>query len=262
MMNSLLNFARLLHRFESIGLDGLDAVALPDRIDIKYVLTAQQLYGVLPSLAGHYWVLDIDGVRLNRYQTLYFDTADFRLYLRHHAGRRTRYKVRSRQYVDTSCSFLEVKLKTNKNRTLKSRISTPEFVTRLTPETDDFMQACYPFDAQCLEPKLRNDFLRVTLVGTCLQERLTLDLGLRFGYDGCSAALPGIAVAEVKQVDLNRDSAFIRCMRAAGVHPTGFSKYCIGVSMLCRDVKHNNFKPKLRLVHKLMRGDDNGRPTH
>lgn len=45
------------------------------------------------------------------------------------------------------------------------------------------------------------------------------------------------------------------------IHPTGFSKYCIGVSLLYQNVKYNNFKPKLRLVHKLMRGDDNVQRT-
>jgi hypothetical protein len=256
------DFLHLLRRFEPISLAQMGDVALLDRTDIKYVINVGQLYCALTALTEHYWVLDVDGVRLNHYQTLYFDTADFAMYMHHHAGRRNRYKVRSRKYVDTDQSFLEVKFKTNKARTIKRRVQTPGLVTRFTPETDDFMNAHFPLDTQFLEPKLWIDFSRITLVSKYHRERLTLDLNLRFCSGGRTVALPAVAIAEVKQDNVNRNSAFVRQMRAAKVHPTGFSKYCIGVSMLYQNVKHNNFKPGLRLVNKLMRGDNNVQRTH
>ncbi len=40
------------------------------------------------------------------------------------------------------------------------------------------------------------------------------------------------------------------------VRSTGFSKYCMGVSLLYPDVKHNNFKAKQRLVARLTQGSD------
>ena len=184
------------------------------------------------------------------------------LYLHHHAGKRNRYKVRSRKYVDSQLSFLEVKRKVNKNRTIKSRIRTPGLITRFIPETSDFVAAHSPLNAHILEPKLWNDFSRITLVSKHRQERLTLDLNLQFCNDRRTVALPGIAVAEVKQDGLNHNSEFIRQMRTMNIRPTGFSKYCIGVSMLYENVKHNNFKSKLRLVNKLMRGDDYVQRTH
>jgi hypothetical protein len=260
--NTYPDFPHLLCRFEPISLAQMDDVALLDRTDIKYVLNVRQLYCALTSLTGHYRVLDIDGIRLNHYQTLYFDTADFALYMHHHAGRRNRYKVRSRKYVDTGQSFLEVKFKTNKDRTIKRRVQTPGLVTRFTPETNDFMNAHFPLDTQFLEPKLWIDFPRITLVSKHHRERLTLDLNLRFCSGGRTVALPGIAIAEVKQDNVNRNSDFIRQMRALNVHPTGFSKYCIGVSLLYQNVKHNNFKSRLRLVNKLMRGDNNVQRAH
>ena len=41
-------------------------------------------------------------------------------------------------------------------------------------------------------------------------------------------------------------------MRALPIRPTGFSKYCIGVSMLNNRLKHNRFKPQLRMVGKII----------
>jgi SPX domain protein involved in polyphosphate accumulation len=78
-------------------------------------------------------VLEINGARLHHYQTLYFDTRDFALYSQHHNGQRARYKVRVREYLDSEMAFLEVKRKTNQNRTIKSRLQTPGAV----PEIDE-----------------------------------------------------------------------------------------------------------------------------
>jgi hypothetical protein len=262
LMSPVSSWHCLVGRFEPISLAQMDEVALLDRTDTKYVMNEGQLFYALTSLTEYYRILDIDGIRLNHYRTLYFDTSAFALYLRHHAGGRHRYKVRSRKYVDTRQSFLEVKCKTEQNRTIKNRLQTSGLVTRFTPETNDFIEAYCPLTAHVLEPKLWNDFSRMTLVSKHRPERLTLDVNLQFFSDRQTAALPGIAVAEVKQDNVNRNSDFIRQMRAMNIHSTGFSKYCIGVSMLYQNVKHNNLKPKLRLVNKLMRGDDHVQRTH
>jgi hypothetical protein len=39
------------------------------------------------------------------------------------------------------------------------------------------------------------------------------------------------------------------------VHPKGFSKYCIGISLIYGNfIKHNNFLTTLRLLTKMMQG--------
>lgn len=248
------NFSRLLPQFEPISLAQMAHVALLERMDTKYVLAVAQLYKALMGLTEHYWVLDIEQVRLNHYQTLYFDTADFDLYMSHHAGRRQRYKVRSREYVNSHLSFLEIKAKTANNRTIKNRIQTPSLVTQLTSETNEFMNLYFPSDRYQLEPKLLNNFSRITLVSKQSPERLTLDLNLEFCNNQDGVTLPGVAIAEVKKAGTHHTSHFIQQMRAMNVHPTGFSKYCVGVSMLYPAIKHNKFKPKLQLVHQLMQG--------
>src|SRR5690348_11438069 len=80
------DWQRLLSRFAPIGLGQMDAVALQNRTDTKYLLSGAQLARALSALAGQYRALEIGGVRLSAYETLYFDTPDFALYLQHHAG--------------------------------------------------------------------------------------------------------------------------------------------------------------------------------
>jgi hypothetical protein len=166
---------RLLARYAPIGLDPMEAVALQNRTDVKYLLSTGQLAHALRALAEQYRVLEIDGVRLNPYQTLYFDTPDFALYLQHHAGKRNRYKVRSRRYVVTGRSFLEVKLKTNKERTVKRRIATDALTTTCTPAVAGFVAAYVRAPLAGLAPALWNEFSRVTLVSDARPERLTID---------------------------------------------------------------------------------------
>jgi len=101
----------VLQHFTPIGLAQIEDMALLHRIDTKYVLSEAQLYQALSHLASTYHVLEIEGRRQQNYQTLYFDTPGFALYLQHHNGWRSRYKVRSRVYVDSGMTFFEVKHK-------------------------------------------------------------------------------------------------------------------------------------------------------
>ena len=252
----------LLQSFDAIHLSEMGQVALLRRTDTKYLMSEEQFFRALAHLTDHYRILEIDGRRLHHYQTLYFDTQNLALYRQHHNGWRNRYKVRERAYVDSELAFLEVKHKIDANTTIKSRMQTQELSSQIARGAEPFLRTHYPYQVDELEAKLLNTFQRITLVSTHSVERLTVDVGLRFLWNGVRMSLPGIAIAEVKQDGFSLDSEFIQRMRALSVRATGFSKYCIGVSMLYPEVKHNNFKPTLRLINKLMRGDDHVQRIH
>jgi hypothetical protein len=244
---------RALARFDPISLAEMENVTLLNRTDTKYIMRVSQLHHVLERIMGQYWVLETANTRLSQYQTLYYDTPDFALYQQHHNGLRSRYKVRVRKYVDSNLAFWEVKRKTNQERTIKSRLRTPKRGANSDNEQfGEFVDAYVPLDAQELEPKLWNQFLRITLVSKRRLERLTLDLNLEFGWGDAYVALPEIAIAEVKQERSACHSDFTRQMRRLGIQPNPFSKYCAGVYMLYDNVKVNNFKARMRLVEKLM----------
>ncbi len=244
----------LLGHFAPISLGEMEAVALQNRTDTKYLLSTTQLKAALVMLSNEYRIMTIDAVRCHPYQTLYFDTPDFAFYMQHHASKGNRIKVRSRRYLVTDQAFLEVKQKTNKARTIKRRIATEAMALTYTPAVAAFASDGLSQPLPPLIPRLSNRFTRITLVSTCRPERLTIDLDLAFGADGRKIILPGIAVAEVKQAGLDRNSGFVQQLHAAGIGPTGFSKYCIGVALLYPQIKHNRFKPRLRLVQKLIGG--------
>ena len=248
---------RVADRFEPVSLAEMGRVALLKRMDTKYVMSVPQLCRALERLADRYRILEIDGTRLNRYQTLYFDTADFGLYRRHHSGGLNRYKLRYRRYVDSDLCFLEVKFKTNKRRTVKSRRRMPAVATDLAAGAGDFVRAYSPYDPADVGPTLWNSFWRMTLVSKQRVERLTIDLNLSFFHHDQTLAWPGVVIAEVKQPKFTVESDFVQMMRQQGLQPRGFGKYCMGISQLYPGlVPTNRFKPNLLLVERLMQGGE------
>jgi len=246
--------------FAPISLQEMDSVALLNRVDTKFVLSTSQLITVLDNLRFRYQILSIDHQRIHHYRTLYFDTQGFELYHDHVTGRSEIYKVRSREYLDTQLSFFEIKHKNHKRRTEKSRLPLLSHSECLDRKIDDFLHGFIPFSSHDLEPKLWNTFRRITLVSKAASERLTIDLDLCFFNEQQVLNLEGIAIAEVKQDQFSKDSAFISEMRRQGIRRTGFSKYCFGVSQLYSTVKKNSQKERALMIEKLQhRGQDHVR---
>ncbi len=240
-----------LQNFDAITLPEMGHVKLLRRYDTKYLLREDQLLQALARLTDRYRILEVEGRRLQHYQTLYFDTWDWALYRQHHDGWRDRYKVRKRAYVDSDLSFLEIKHKVDAKTTVKSRMPSQEWSAQIAPAARAFLHEHYPYQAEELSPKLGNAFQRITLVSTERIERVTIDLDLCLVCNSAQVQLDGIAVAEVKQDRFSASSEFAQQMRLEGVRATRFSKYCIGVSMLYPEVKHNCFKPQLRRIDQL-----------
>lgn len=245
--------AALADGFDPITLDEMDAVALLNRTDTKFVFSSNQLLNVLATLQKDYYILSVDGQRLNHYRTLYFDTPNFDLYNLHVNKRADRFKVRSREYIDSSLSFLEVKHRTNKGRTMKERLLTEYPLEKITPEAKEWLAGVFPFDSRVLESRIWNTFTRITLVSKHCCERVTLDVDLAFYTSEKSIHLDGIAIAEAK-MPVHQSSYFLTQMHNQHIHPQSFSKYCIGVSMLYTQVKKNALKPKLLWLGKMTGG--------
>ena len=65
----------LLSQFAPIHLSEMGRVALLKRSDTKYVIHRRDLLTVLEQITGVYRILEIEGLRLMSYRSLYFDTS-------------------------------------------------------------------------------------------------------------------------------------------------------------------------------------------
>jgi len=246
------NVLDILHQFQPITLEEMDGVKLMDRTDTKFTFNINELSDVLEQAKAFYKILNVEGNRISRYKTLYFDTQDFDLYNEHHSGKLNRYKIRHRTYVESNLGFLEVKFKNNKGRTLKTRIKEIEVPELNVGKAFDFLKKTLPFDPLTLLPKIWINYSRITLVNKTSAERLTLDLFLEFEKNGKTELMDQLVIAEVKQ-DSKVASPFISIMRNKHIRQGSISKYCFGIASSYNEVKKNNFKRKLSNVKKIIK---------
>ncbi|MGC6495234.1 MAG: polyphosphate polymerase domain-containing protein [Flavobacteriales bacterium] len=240
----------ILSHFDPITLPEMDSVSLLSRVDTKFVFGTQTLKKIIKDLKNFYFVLDVNGTRVNAYKSLYFDTEDFKFYYDHHNGKTNRIKVRIREYVDSGICYLEIKQKSNKGVTNKERVLINEFKETLSQKNKDFLYKI--LDRQYdFHKKHINKFNRITLVNKNIKERLTIDLNFNFEGNNKKGTIDNMIIAEVKQEKVNYSSAFMRLIKENGVRPFRISKYCMATASLYPNLKQNNFKPKFLHINQL-----------
>ncbi|MFL5752295.1 MAG: polyphosphate polymerase domain-containing protein [Bacteroidia bacterium] len=241
----------ILKKFDPIQLKEMNDVKLMNRTDTKFTFNLNRFEAVMEDVQKNYRILDIDGSRLCRYETLYYDTPAFHLYTQHHNAKLNRYKIRHRTYVESGLGFLEVKFKNNKGRTIKDRIKKPDVPYLWEKGDEEFLRTLLPFEPAILVPALWVNYSRLTLVSNTNAERVTIDLNLEFVRKDQSKNLNQIVIAEVKQ-EKKKPSEFMKVMKKYHIAEGSISKYCLGVVYTCDQVKKNNFKSKLlSLKHKI-----------
>ena len=178
-----LNDLAVWRRMPTLDLDRIAAVRLMNRVDTKYLVDERRCMELLELAADQYYVQIIDDCRACRYATLYYDTPQWDMYHLHHNRRLTRQKIRTRTYVETGVTYLEVKNKSNKGRTHKRRMALDRslFAAAATDTAAaDFLRREARYAPETLSPSLATRFVRVTLVNHAMTERLTIDFDLHF----------------------------------------------------------------------------------
>lgn len=250
------------------GLDTIDLAELTDRaslltrIDRKYVLPRSALDAVLADLDPGVRVLDINGVRSSAYESVYFDTPELTSFLMAAHPRRRRFKIRTRTYVDSAQSYLEVKTRGGRGLTVKDRLPYAlDDRATLTAEgrryTDTVLDEAdiTGAEGQDLVPTLTTRYLRTTLFIPESSSRATIDTGLSWATvpdrpavraDALPLRLdrPQLAIVETKSG--SRASAVDRILWAHGHRPATMSKYGTGMAALRRDLPANKWAPVLR----------------
>jgi len=243
----------LLNTMEPITLEQMSDIRLMNRLDTKYVASKEQLIALLNLVQEKYYVQETLNNRIIPYLTTYYDTNDHLMYTMHHNKRAKRKKVRVRTYVQSGDTFLEVKNKNNHGRTKKKRILVPsQDDFRNTEGAHELVQRKAGLSLDCLNAVVRNQFDRVTLVNKGKTERLTIDFNIGFHNFETERdhGTDKLVIIELKR-DGNVFSPVCNLLRDIHVHPTGFSKCCIGMALTDPSLKQNNFKPKLRNLEKI-----------
>jgi len=240
-----------LNIFDTITLGEMEQVKLMDRIETKFVFSKNQLPAVFDQIKDHYKIVSIHDNLMPAYKTVYYDTDDLFFYTEHHRKRKTRSKVRFRNYVDSNLTYLEVKHKKN-GRTDKRRIEVENEQFNLDSEAEQFLSEVNIQDEN-LKLKLTNFYNRITLVAKHSVERVTFDINIKFQNASTKSKLDEIVIAELKQPSLSRETPIYKALKNLQIKPYSLSKYCIGIIKTYgkEEVKYNRFKKKLIRLNKI-----------
>jgi len=220
---------------------------LQTRTDRKYLVEPAVFARLIDKVGAGLGVLDIDGARSFRYESVYFDTPALDSYLGAAHGRRRRFKVRTRSYLDSGDCMLEVKTRSGRGETVKARM--PYDIGRRTSLDAGALafvhaHAALPAGAS-LAPVLTTAYDRSTFVDLRTGCRLTCDAGLECSSPaGASVALPGQLLVETKSA--GGPTTADRFLWRAGVRPVAVSKFCVGMAALDPTLPANKWNRILR----------------
>ena len=242
--------SKITASFSHIKLAEMDNVKLMSRSDTKFAFKFSKLPELLNQMMPFYKVLEINGKFIHDYKSLYFDTDDRKFYLDHHNGRVNRNKVRFREYVGSDLTFLEIKRKNNKGKTIKKRMKVDSINDNLSVKQKEYIYSIIGSNI-ILNSKQWINFSRITFVHKVHKERLTIDINLNFKEKDRRGDLNQIAIGEVKQERMSRLSDFMRIAKELHILPTRISKYCMSALELNPELKQNRFKEKTLFLTKL-----------
>ena len=254
---SEIGIGSLFLEFQPITLEATNqSASMLKRLEQKYVLDIGSLKTFLANLRDKFAVLQIDGKTVFEYSSCYFDD-QLKSYYDHLQGKRLRFKIRTRCYVDSGATFFEVKLKDKRGATNKKRISVPEFAPfTLNQENKimlhEFFRQLYKKEfSHNLHPSLFVNYKRITLVSLFERERITIDFGLNFKpVVGAPTQLSDdFIIVETKSS--NGKGVGDRVLKKQGIRSIkNCSKYCIGVIFSGYVERYNSFRPVIRLANE------------
>jgi hypothetical protein len=241
--------------FNPIQLEQMNQVKLMNRTDQKFWFHLDDLQELLWAVTKDYFLLHVNGEFKIPYSTTYYDTGNNAMYISHHNGKLNRYKIRRRTYLSSGISFLEIKFKNNKGRTIKERIKSGFPQSSFSAQESEFISTLTPFSSENLEPSLTNGFSRMTLVNKNFKERCTIDLNLNYVADSDPILLDKLVILEIKREGNKLYSPLEAALKAVRIKRAGFSKYCMGRSITDPGLKRNAFKKKIRRIEKTIHQD-------
>lgn len=250
-----------LARFSDISLEETNKSAqMLKRIDNKYVVGRSALLSVLDELQEEFKILRIEHRGIFSYKSCYFDDNGL-CFKEHQQGKRQRFKVRTRLYVESDKAYFEVKLKGKRGQTDKSRQKCDQFYAyAVDDEQQEMLRKLYKESYGkefrfTMRPALHVTYNRFTLVSAQGGERVTVDFNLGFSTPCGKRAQIGndFIIIETKSADgRGRSDRVLKRNRIRQAE--GCSKYCIGMALVGEVRKYNKFRSIVKTARSRMDG--------
>ena len=221
---------------------------LQTRVDRKYLVPHTAFSELVGQFDKRLYVLEIQYLRVFNYESVYFDTPGLLSYHQHARGHRRRFKVRTRSYLDSGETVLEIKTEGGRDQTVKDRH--PYRVQdrhRLDQQARQIVSDQLPEEriARALEVSLISRYQRATLLDPETGTRMTCDVNLAFDDRSRSVAGPEDHVL-IESKTAGAAAPVDRALWRMGHRPAAVSKYCVGLALLNPHLPANRWNRSLR----------------
>lgn len=247
-MTAAATVASIFKELAPTDLEHLNSIAeLQTRTDRKYLLPVDLFASVIDQFGDRLQVLQIGGLRQFDYESVYFDTPALDAYHRHAHGRRRRFKVRTRSYLDWGQTTLEIKTEGGRGETIKERHAYQlEDRKRLDePARIQVSRKLGYLDARQLGPSLTTNYLRSTLLDRVSGSRLTCDVDLTFSDEVRRQCGPDDLVL-LESKTTGSTTPIDTALWLRGHRPVSISKYCTGLALIHPGLPANRWNRTLR----------------
>lgn len=225
---------------------------LQTRTDRKYLISKRQLENIIKLTESDFSVVSDSGKLISQYESVYFDTPDLELHKLAAVGRRRRFKLRTRTYVESEITFLELKVRNSRSQTNKIRLDIPFEQRYSDPDAyqlwiENELATHDISGPTAYASSLSVSFHRSTLVSLTEASRVTIDTALKFN-DISAFNSPNWIILETKSA--GQPSHLDRTLWRAGIRPGKVSKYGVGIALLNPATPRNKWNRTIRMAFK------------
>ncbi len=217
-----------------ISLDDVtEAAGLLTRLDRKYLIQADLLAELYEATEG-FQILTIDGLSCFTYESVYFDTQELLSFSGAVTGRRRRFKVRTRRYLESELCFVEVKTQGIRDTTVKVRCAHPFHASLDLSPSVSFADRCLDgrTNVADLHPLLRTSYRRATLANTARGERVTIDVDVTAELVNGQRSIDLSSWVVVETKSGSAATSVDRWLWSRGIRPSRVSKFGTSLAMM------------------------------
>ena len=247
--------------FEPIDLEDLiQGAELLTRVDRKYLIAQTTLDELLRDQAGAFQILTIDGQNCFSYESVYFDTYELTSFQGAATGRRSRFKVRTRKYLDSKIGFLEVKTRGPRSTTVKQRREHPFGQSTSLGDSVGFVEAALAgrATADLLHPLLRTSYTRRTLANITRCERVTIDQNICSELVNLPRSVAPVGLVVIETKSSGPATAVDRWFWRRGIRPARISKFATTLAMIEPSLPSNRWHRTIRDLKAFSSAPGNG----
>ncbi|MBI4235484.1 VTC domain-containing protein [Candidatus Peregrinibacteria bacterium] len=219
------------------------------RKEYKFLIPMETLPEIIKFLKKDFLAITDKSNYIHKYLTFYYDTPDYKFFHLHRQGKYNRIKIRIREYQTLMCnSFIECKRKIKGKKTKKYRV-------KITNQDKDVLNqnfikknlARHNLTKDNLKNTLQIGYSRIFLLAKDFSKRLSLDFNLKARNEKNEKIniMPKHVILEIKAKTVPK-KIITYLKREHKIRQSGFSKYCIGLCLLNKELKSNKWKQVLK----------------